>query len=85
MCLVLFIVRVFSDEVPKNVISIIVELLFLFCKATIGRISYVMSVYKESVMKKVVALALTGFWLVGLSACSSYPSWVPEWAQIGAE
>ena len=44
-----------------------------------------MSEHKENVMKKFVALALTAFWLVGLSACSSYPSWVPEWAQIGAE
>lgn len=40
---------------------------------------------KESVMKKFLALTLTAFWLVGLSACSSYPSWVPEWAQIGAD
>ena len=40
---------------------------------------------KESVMKKFLALALTAFWLVGLSGCSSYPTWVPEWAQIGAD
>ena len=65
--------------------SVIVELLFLPGKATIRLDDNVMSVYKEIVMKKIVALALTAFWLVGLSACSSYPSWVPEWAQIGAE
>ncbi len=41
--------------------------------------------HKENVMKKFLALALTAFWLVGLSACSSYPTWVPEWAQIGAD
>ena len=44
-----------------------------------------MSEYKEIIMKKIVALALTAVWLVGLSACSSYPTWVPEWAQIGAD
>ena len=36
-------------------------------------------------MKKVTALVLATVWLVGLSACSSYPSWVPDWAQIGAD
>jgi len=36
-------------------------------------------------MKKFTALALAVIWLAGLSACSSYPSWVPDWAQIGAD
>ena len=36
-------------------------------------------------MKKIVALALTVFWFAGLSACSTYPSWVPEWAQISVD
>ena len=36
-------------------------------------------------MKKVTALVLATVWLAGLSACSSYPSWVPDWAQIGAD
>lgn len=36
-------------------------------------------------MKKMTALLLATVWLAGLSACSSYPSWVPDWAQIGAD
>lgn len=36
-------------------------------------------------MKRIVTLVLLGTSLVGFSACSSYPSWVPDWAQVGAE
>jgi len=36
-------------------------------------------------MKKIVTAILLGSALFGFSACSSYPSWVPDWAQIGAE
>ena len=36
-------------------------------------------------MKKIVSACLIAFALAGLSACSSYPTWVPEWAQVGAE
>ena len=36
-------------------------------------------------MKKITAVCLISFALFGLSACSSYPSWVPEWAQIGSD
>lgn len=39
---------------------------------------------EESVMKKFTAVLLTTVCLAGLSACSGYPSWVPDWAQIGA-
>jgi len=35
-------------------------------------------------MKKIVSVCLIALALAGLSACSSYPAWVPEWAQIGA-
>jgi hypothetical protein len=36
-------------------------------------------------MKKIVSIWLIAFALAGLSACSSYPTWVPEWAQVGAD
>ena len=36
-------------------------------------------------MKRILTLMLLGASLFGFSACSSYPSWVPDWAQIGAE
>ena len=36
-------------------------------------------------MKKIISVCLISFALLGLSACSSYPSWVPEWAQIGSD
>ncbi len=36
-------------------------------------------------MKKIVSVCLIAFALTGLSACSSYPTWVPEWAQVGAD
>lgn len=36
-------------------------------------------------MKRILTLVLLGASLVGFSACSSYPSWVPDWAQVGAE
>lgn len=36
-------------------------------------------------MKKIISVCLISFALFGLSACSSYPSWVPEWAQIGSD
>lgn len=36
-------------------------------------------------MKKFVTAILLGSALFGFSACSSYPSWVPDWAQVGAE
>ena len=36
-------------------------------------------------MKKIVTVALLAVALFGISACSGYPSWVPDWAQVGAE
>ena len=36
-------------------------------------------------MRKIVSVCLIAFALAGLSACSSYPTWVPEWAQVGAD
>ena len=36
-------------------------------------------------MKRIVTASLLAITLFGVSACSSYPSWVPDWAQIGAE
>lgn len=36
-------------------------------------------------MKNVVTAIFLGAALFGFSACSSYPSWVPDWAQIGSE
>lgn len=36
-------------------------------------------------MKNIVTAILLGVALFGFSACSSYPSWVPDWAQIGSE
>ena len=36
-------------------------------------------------MKKIISVCLISFALFGLSACSSYPGWVPEWAQVGAD
>lgn len=36
-------------------------------------------------MKRFMTLVLLGASLVGFSACSSYPIWVPDWAQVGAE
>ena len=39
----------------------------------------------EVLMKKIVSAALLAVALFGVTACSSYPGWVPDWAQIGAE
>ena len=39
----------------------------------------------EVLMKKIVTATLLAVSLFGLTACSSYPGWVPDWAQIGAE
>lgn len=36
-------------------------------------------------MKRILTLVLPGASLVGFSACSSYPGWVPDRAQVGAE
>ena len=36
-------------------------------------------------MKKIVSVCLITFSLAGLSACSGYPTWVPEWAQVGVD
>ena len=36
-------------------------------------------------MTRIVTAGLLAIALFGVSACSSYPSWVPDWAQIGAE
>ena len=39
----------------------------------------------EVLMKKIVTATLLAVALFGMTACSSYPGWVPDWAQIGAE
>lgn len=39
----------------------------------------------EVLMKKIVTATLLAVALFGVTACSSYPGWVPDWAQIGAE
>ena len=39
----------------------------------------------DLIMKSKLAFALLLSAFLGLSACSSYPSWVPDWAQIGAD
>jgi len=39
----------------------------------------------DLIMKSKLAMALLFSAFLGLSACSSYPSWVPEWAQIGSD
>jgi len=36
-------------------------------------------------MKRIITAVLLGAALFGVSACSSYPSWVPDWAQVGAD
>jgi len=36
-------------------------------------------------MKKIGSLILICMAMFAVSACSSYPSWVPDWAQVGAE
>ena len=38
-----------------------------------------------TVWPQFLAIAFVGAALFGFSACSSYPSWVPDWAQIGSE
>ena len=35
-------------------------------------------------MRKIVAGVLLTLTLFGAAGCSSYPSWVPDWAQVGA-
>jgi hypothetical protein len=35
-------------------------------------------------MRKIVAGVLLTLTLFGAAGCSSYPSWVPEWAQVGS-
>ena len=40
---------------------------------------------QEVLMKRIITAGLLAVALFGVSACSSYPSWVPDWAQIGAE
>ena len=39
----------------------------------------------EVLMKKIVTATLLAVALFGVTACSSYPGWVPDWAQVGAE
>ncbi len=39
----------------------------------------------EVLMKKIVTATLLAVALFGVNACSSYPGWVPDWAQVGAE
>jgi hypothetical protein len=34
---------------------------------------------------KIRTAIMAGLLLLGLAGCSSYPSWVPDWAQVGAE
>ena len=54
-----------------------------------GRMAMVSYRMKHSVMevlmKKIVTATLLAVALFGVTACSSYPGWVPDWAQIGAE
>ena len=42
-------------------------------------------IYMEDDMRRILTLVLLGASLFSFAGCSSYPSWVPEWAQIGAE
>ena len=42
-------------------------------------------IYMENDMRRILTLVLLGASLFSFAGCSSYPSWVPEWAQIGAE
>lgn len=54
-----------------------------------GRMAMVSDMMKhivmEVLMKKIVTATLLAVALFGVTACSSYPGWVPDWAQIGAE
>ena len=42
-------------------------------------------IYMENDMRRILTIVLLGASLFSFAGCSSYPSWVPEWAQIGAE
>ena len=75
--------------------AVLFSLTINFIKVTLNKSKFVTlryPVYKlwdiffpgSYIMKKIISVCLISFALFGLSACSSYPSWVPEWAQVGA-